>query len=111
INTFGGTWFEEDWTPKVNTDGFADATKAYVDAINKYGIPGNAQAGFSECYSAFIQGNVAIWFDDTAAANIVEADGEPMQGKTGYAAAPTKKTDSGGMLYSWAWTIQKDAPN
>src|SRR5699024_9991975 len=29
----------------------------------------------------------------------------------GYAAAPTKVTDSGGMLYSWGCSIQNDSPN
>ena len=25
VNTFGGTWFEKDWTPKVNAPEFTEA--------------------------------------------------------------------------------------
>jgi len=31
VNTFGGTWFEKDWTAKVNAPEFKAATKFYVE--------------------------------------------------------------------------------
>ena len=37
VNTYGGTWFEKDWTAKVNAPEFTAATQFYVDLIKKYG--------------------------------------------------------------------------
>lgn len=33
VNTFGGTWFEADWTPKVNAAEFKEATNFYVKLV------------------------------------------------------------------------------
>ena len=33
VNTFGGTWFEKDWTPQVNAPEFTAATQFYVDLV------------------------------------------------------------------------------
>ena len=31
VNTFGGTWFDKDWTAQVNGPGFTEATNFYVE--------------------------------------------------------------------------------
>ena len=33
VNTFGGTWFKEDWTPGVNSPEFTEAVQFYVDLV------------------------------------------------------------------------------
>jgi len=48
VNTYGGTWFEKDWTPRVDDQPFEDAVNFYVDLIKAQGEPGAAQAGFTE---------------------------------------------------------------
>jgi len=107
VNTFGGTWFEKDWTPKVNSPEFTAATRFYVDLVRAHGENGAPQAGFTECLNNLVQGNVAMWYDATSAAGSLEADDSPVKGKIGYVAAPVEKTPSSGWLYAWSWSIQQ----
>ena len=106
VNTFGGTWFDEDWTPQVNSPEFVEATQFYVDLVQQHGEAGAAQAGFTECLNAMTQGGTAMWYDATSAAGSLEAEGSPVAGNIGYAAAPVVETDSSGWIYSWAWGVQ-----
>ena len=107
VNTFGGTWFEKDWTPKVNAPEFTEAVNFYVDLVRTHGERGAPQAGFTECLNNLTQGNAAMWYDATSAAGSLEADGSPVKGKLGYVAAPVVKTKSSGWLYAWSWSIQE----
>jgi sorbitol/mannitol transport system substrate-binding protein len=107
VNTFGGTWFEKDWTPKVNAPEFKAATTFYTDLVKAHGEAGAAQAGFAECLTATTQSKVAMWYDATSAAGSLEADGSPVKGKMGYAQAPVKMTKSSGWLYAWSWAMEK----
>jgi sorbitol/mannitol transport system substrate-binding protein len=107
VNTFGGTWFEKDWTPKVNAPEFTEAVNFYVDLVRAHGERGAPQAGFTECLNNLTQGNAAMWYDATSAAGSLEADGSPVKGKLGYVAAPVVKTKSSGWLYAWSWSIQE----
>ncbi len=107
VNTFGGTWFEKDWTPKVNAPEFTAATRFYVDLVRNHGEVGAPQAGFTECLNNVVQGNAAMWYDATSAAGSLEADDSPVKGKMAYVAAPVEKTASSGWLYAWSWSIQQ----
>ncbi|WP_432494554.1 ABC transporter substrate-binding protein [Kineococcus auxinigenes] len=111
VNTFGGTWFEEDWTAKVNSPEFTEATQFYVDLVRAHGEAGAPQAGFTECLNNMTQGNVAMWYDATSAAGSLEAEGSPVAGKIGYVAAPVVETDASGWLYTWAWGVQEASQN
>ena len=106
VNTFGGTWFDQDWQAKVNAPEFTAAVKFYVDLVREHGELGAPQAGYTECLNNLTQGNAAMWYDATVAAGSLEADGSPVKGKMGYAAAPVVKTKSSGWLYAWSWSIQ-----
>ncbi len=107
VNTFGGTWFEEDWTAKVDAPEFKEAVEFYVDLVREHGESGAPQAGFTECLNALTQGNAAMWYDATSAAGSLEATDSPVKGKIGYAPAPVVETDSSGWLYAWSWGIQE----
>lgn len=107
VNTFGGTWFTQDWQAKVNSPEFTEAVQFYVDLVRTHGEIGAPQAGYTECLNNLLQANVAMWYDSTAAAGSLEADGSPVKGKIGYAAAPVVKTETSGWLYSWSWGIQQ----
>jgi sorbitol/mannitol transport system substrate-binding protein len=108
VNTFGGTWFEKDWTPKVDAAPFEAAVNFYVNLIKAHGEPGAAQAGFTECLNAMSQGKVAMWYDATSAAGSLEDPKiSKVAGKVGYVFAPTKETDSSGWLWAWAWAMPK----
>ncbi|KFG76165.1 ABC transporter substrate-binding protein [Streptomyces mutabilis] len=111
VNTFGGTWFDEDWNARLDSPEWEKATKFYVDLVREHGQSGAAQSGFAECLNNMTQGNVAMWYDATSAAGPLESANSPVKGKMGYAPAPVEKTDSAGWLYTWAWGIQKASRN
>lgn len=108
VNTFGGTWFTEDWKAQVDSPEFKKATDFYVDLVRKHGQSGAAQSGFTECLNAMSQGKVAMWYDATSAAGPLEdPSSSKIAGKVGYAYAPVDKTDSSGWLWTWAWAMPK----
>ncbi len=106
VNTFGGTWFTEDWQPQVDSPEFKEAVNFYVDLVKAHGEPGAAQAGFTECLNAMSQGKVAMWYDATSAAGSLEDPKvSKVAGKVGYVSAPVKETESAGWLWTWAWAM------
>jgi sorbitol/mannitol transport system substrate-binding protein len=111
VNTFGGTWFTEDWQAGLDSPEWQEATQFYVDLVTAHGEAGAPQAGFTECLNNMTQEKVAMWYDATSAAGSLEAPDSPVAGKVGYVAAPVNKTESSGWLYTWAWGIQTAAKN
>ena len=112
VNTFGGTWFTKDWKAQVNSGGFKEATKFYVDLVRKHGEAGAPQAGFTECLNALSQKKAAMWYDATSAAGSLEDPASSkIAGNVGYAYAPTVKTDSNGWLWAWSWAMPKTTKN
>ena len=107
VNTFGGTWFDQDWNARVDAPEFKQATQFYVDLVRAHGEVGAPQAGFTECLNNLVQGNAAMWYDATSAAGTLEAADSPVKGKIGYVAAPVVRTASSGWLYAWSWSIQQ----
>ena len=115
INTYGGSWFDEDWNATLDSPEVKAAVTDYVDLIRNSGQPGAATSGYGDCLTRYSQGNAAMWFDATAMVSTVEdPDSSLVVGKTAYAPAPVEKTDSAGWLYSWSLAIpstseEKDA--
>src|SRR5215210_4916298 len=112
LNTFGATW----WSAKddgsidkamVDQPQFKEALTFYVDLVKSAGEKDAANASFNECLSQYKDGKVAMWYDATVAAGLLEADDSPVKGKNGYAPAPVVKTDSAGWLWAWALAIPK----
>lgn len=112
LNTFGGTW----WSAKadgsvdkamVNTPEFKQALQFYVDLVKTAGEKDAANSSFNECLSQYQDGKVAMWYDATVAAGLLEASDSPVKGKNGYAFAPVDKTKASGWLWSWALAIPK----
>ena len=108
VNTFGGTWFDKDWTAQVNGPGFTEATNFYVNLVQQHGELGAPSAGFTECLTALAQSKVAMWYDATSAAGTLEADESPVKGKLGLRpGAGRELTKASGWLYAWSWAIEK----
>jgi sorbitol/mannitol transport system substrate-binding protein len=112
LNTFGGTW----WSAKpdgsvdkaqVNSPEFKKALSFYVDLVKSSGEKDAANSSFNECLSQYKDGKVAMWYDATVAAGLLEASDSAVKGKNGYAFAPTDKTQNSGWLWSWALAIPK----
>jgi sorbitol/mannitol transport system substrate-binding protein len=110
LNTMGGTW----WSAKpdgsvdkamVDQPEFRNALDFYVNLIKDAGEKDAAGASFNECLSQYKDGKVAMWYDATVAAGLLEADDSLVKGKNGYAPAPVDKTQASGWLWSWALAI------
>jgi sorbitol/mannitol transport system substrate-binding protein len=110
INTFGGRWYDENWNAQLTSPATAKAVRFYIDLIKDAGEPGAPNAGFSECLTAYTQGQAAMWYDATVAAGSLE-DPKVSQvvGKNGYAPAPVEETDWSGWLWAWSLAIPKTA--
>jgi sorbitol/mannitol transport system substrate-binding protein len=112
LNTFGGTWWSSTADGKidkaeVSQPEFKQALDFYVNLVKNAGEKDAANASFNECLSQYKDGKVAMWYDATVAAGLLEASDSPVKGKNGYAPAPVDKTDASGWLWSWALSIPK----
>jgi sorbitol/mannitol transport system substrate-binding protein len=110
LNTFGGTW----WSAKpngsadkamVDQPAFRKALQFYVDLVRDAGEHNAASASYNECLAQYLNGKVAMWYDATVAAGLLEANDSPVKGKNGYAPAPVERTRASGWLWSWALAI------
>jgi sorbitol/mannitol transport system substrate-binding protein len=110
LNTMGGTW----WSAKsdgsvdkamVDQPAFKNALQFYVDLVKDAGEKDAAGSSFNECLSQYKDGKVAMWYDATVAAGLLEADDSPVKGKNGFAPAPVDQTPASGWLWSWALAI------
>ena len=104
VNTFGGRWYDMSWNAQLTETPFKQATQFYVDLVRDAGEPGAPNAGFTECLTAYSQGNAAMWYDATVAASLLEdPKTSKVAGKNGFAPAPVKDTEWSGWL--WAWSL------
>jgi sorbitol/mannitol transport system substrate-binding protein len=116
LNTFGGTWWSAnpDGTPakaQVDQPPFKTALDFYANLVQTAGEKDAANSSFNECLAQYQAGKVAMWYDATVAAGLLEAANSPVKGKNGFAFAPTDKTKSSGWLWSWALAIPKSSPD
>ena len=116
LNTFGGTWWsaKADGTPdkaQVDQPAFKTALDFYAGLVQKAGEKDAANSSFNECLAQYQAGKVAMWYDATVAAGLLEASNSPVKGKNGFAFAPIAKTKSSGWLWSWALAIPKSSPD
>jgi len=106
VNTFGGTWFDQNWKAQVNGPEFTQAVQFYTDLVKNYGEPDPQTAGFAECQNAMGQGKAAMWYDATSGAGKLEDPSQStVAGKLGYAFAPVVRTKYSGWLWSWDWAM------
>jgi sorbitol/mannitol transport system substrate-binding protein len=116
LNTFGGTWWlaNDDGSigeAQVDQPEFKEALQFYTDLVADAGEPDAANASFNECLAQYQDGKVAMWYDATVAAGLLEADDSAVKGKNGYALAPVKETEASGWLWSWALAIPQNSPD
>ncbi len=107
LNTFAATW----WSAKpdgsvdkamVDKPPFRRALQFYVDLVRDAGEDNAAGASFNQCLALYRSGKVAMWYDATVAAGLLEADDSDVRGKNGFVPAPVERTSASGWLWSWA---------
>lgn len=116
LNTFGGTWWAANpdgsiGEAQVDQPQFKEALTFYVDLINDAGQDDAANSSFNECLTQYLNGEVAMWYDATVAAGLLEGEESDVAGLNGYAQAPTVVTDNAGWLWAWALAIPQNAPD
>jgi sorbitol/mannitol transport system substrate-binding protein len=113
INTFGGTWFDMQWRPTINTPEWKRAITFYRNLMQRAGPPGASSNGFNENLTLFSSGRAAMWIDSTEAGRFLEGNRESeVAGKIGYVPAPIDVTPNGShWLWSWGFAIPKTAKN
>lgn len=113
INTFGGSWFNEDWEPQLNSPETKEAVQFYVDSLREYGQPDAAKDGWEGCLQQFSQGKTAIWYDDTVFAGSALDQATPeVEPNIAFAMAPTGPADlASGWLWSWGLGITESSKN
>jgi len=116
LNTFGGTW----WSAKpdgsvdkamVDQPQFRQALQFYVDLVRDAGETHAATTSYNQCLEQYLSGKVAMWYDATVAAGLLEAADSDVKGKNGYAPAPVLLTRASGWLWSWALAIPTSSKN
>jgi sorbitol/mannitol transport system substrate-binding protein len=116
LNTMGGTWWSSAPNGKpvaaqVDQPAFKNTLDFYAKLIQDAGEKDAANSSFNECLAQYQAGKVAMWYDATVAAGLLEAKDSPVKGKNGYAFAPTDKTAASGWLWTWALAIPKSSPD
>lgn len=112
VQTFGGTWYDENWDAQVDSPEFTEAVNFYVDLLESAGEPDPVSHSFTECLNLLTEGKAAMWYDASVAASILEDVGSSaVAGKMGYAHAPVYKTDESGWLWSWNLAVPSTTKN
>lgn len=111
INTFGGSWFDLQWNPQIDTPAWKRAIGFYVDLMKNHGPPGATANGFNENLTLFASGRAAMWIDATSGAGPLYNEKESqVAGKVAFANAPVAVTPNGAhWLWSWAFAIPTPA--
>jgi sorbitol/mannitol transport system substrate-binding protein len=111
VNTFGGQWFDTNWTAHLTDPAFEAATNFYVNLVKKDGEKGAGNDSFNQCLNLIEQSKTAMWYDATVAAATIDAKGSPIVGNVGFAPAPVNKTAAAGWLWSWALALEGASKN
>ncbi len=105
VNTFGGRWFDEGWSPQLDSPEWHNAISTYVDLLQKYGPPGSSSNGFNESLTLFENGRCGMWIDATVAAGTLSDSKQSLVANTvGFAPAPTAVTPRGAQ-WLWFWGL------
>jgi sorbitol/mannitol transport system substrate-binding protein len=105
VHAFGGRWFDERWSPQLETPEWRSAVAFYVDLLKRCGPPGSSSNGHNETRALFATGKCAIWIDATVAAAYMFNPAESrVEGKVAFARAPARAA-GGSAQWLWSWAL------
>jgi sorbitol/mannitol transport system substrate-binding protein len=113
-NSFGGKWFDMEWTPQFDQPTWKESLTFYVDLLKDAGPAGASSNGFNENLTLFKQGKCGMWIDATVAASFVtDPDDSTVADKVGFALFPNKEgvDNHGNWLWSWNLAIPASSKN
>ena len=104
-NSFGAQWFNEDWTPALDSPEWNAAVTFYVDLLTNYGPPGSEGNSFNEILALYNQGKCGMWIDATIAASfITDPSQSTVADQIAFAQSPQAATTKGAN-WLWAWSL------
>ena len=87
--SMGGTFLTKDGKASINTPEAVKAMDYYAGMLKRFAPPGVVNFNWSECSSAFMQGQIAMYFDGVNFANQFEdKEKSKIAGKVGYVVLP-----------------------
>ncbi|MBN9046063.1 MAG: sugar ABC transporter substrate-binding protein [Rhizobiales bacterium] len=105
INTYGGSWFDMNWKPQMNSPAWKKAISFYVDLMKKDGPPGLTSNGFNENQALFSTGHCAMWIDATSGAGrVYDPKQSQVADKVAFTKAPVEVTPNGS-AWMWSWNL------
>ena len=108
VNSFGGAWFDADFTPTIDTPEWEAAINFYVELLGSYGPPGSEGNSFNEILALYNEGKCGLWIDATIAASFLN----PPTGEVAYAQSPNAGNPVGAnWLWAWAMAVPAGSPN
>lgn len=104
-NSFGAQWFNEDWTPALDSAEWNDAITFYKELLDNYGPPGSEGNSFNEILPLINAGKCGMWIDATiAGAFVTDPSQSEVADKIAFAQSPIKATKKGAN-WLWAWAL------
>jgi len=104
-NSFGARWFDQDWTPQLDSAAWKATMDYYLNVMNNYGPPGASSNGFNENLALFQTGKCGMWIDATVAgAFVTNAEESTVASDVGFALAPDNGLGKRGN-WLWAWSL------
>ncbi len=105
VDTFGGRWFDTNWTPQLTSEAWQEAAEFYVTWLRNYGPPGATTDGYNENRALFANGNCAMWIDATSAAGyFLDPSQSRVSTTTAFSKAPIAKVPNGA-AWIWSWGL------
>ena len=106
VNTFGGRWYDNNWTAQLDSPAWKNAMTFYVDLMKKDGPPGATSNGFTENLTLMSQGKCGLWVDATSAAGpLLDPSSSKVINSVGFTNAPTGPGTPRGNHWYWSWNL------
>jgi len=103
MRSFGGEYFDTDWTPLVNSPGSKEGAKAYLE-LAKYAPRGITSYDWDEINTAMLGGQAAMFLDSSVVySRLQDPEKSTVVGKI--KAAPYPEGPSGRIAHAHFWSI------
>ena len=112
VYAFGGEYLTKDGKSAINSPAWVKAMDWYAGALRRYAPPGVVNFNWYECSSAFMQDQVAIYYDGVNFANQFEVpDKSKVAGKVGYGVLPAGPVQHIAPTYTNAMAVSAQSKN
>ena len=110
--SMGGTFQTKEGKASLNTPEAIRAMDYYAGMLRRFAPPGVVNFNWYECSSAFMQGQIAMYFDGVNFANQFEDQGKSkIAGKVGYAVLPAGPGGRFSPMFTSAMSVSPQSKN